>query len=602
MPNSSSVARVCEIASIASSSPSVPSTNGALLLSHEANAFTSLGFGSKTMGTVATRGWYSALRSRRAPSRRRAPRPATRPSRRAGPAGVAPRSGASPGPAEPVGQEEPEPAPGPRTGRPSAREVLQVGSSRRPGAGMATARRHPGPASAPPGAAVRSPAGIRAGGRGRLPERARAQAVAEGSCSLEKGLTLLAVLARAGSVGASGTTRAQQFLEGWPMRWDESHESRDVIDRRGEQGPSQAGGGLGGLLFLVPWLMRSRIGRVILVGAVLFFIGRAVLGRRRLARPERSHVAADGHDSPRPPRCTSSRSCSTTCRPAGPATSSSASAFPIATRSSFSTRTPHRRAAASGDAATGPFYCPNDERVYIDLGFFHALSDKLGARGQFAQAYVVAHEMGHHVQKLLGITQRVDGMRVTPKGRRRASVRLELQADCFAGIWAHSTAAARTCSRPGTSSPAIEAAAAVGDDWLQKQATGTVSPESLDARLLRGAHALVSSRGYDTGSVPVVRHLLGQAALIPSANAPACRGSGNAIPRLGPGRVRPFDHPGRRGHAAIVRDAPVAERATRRLPAASPLRARGPRPVRGEVRLTPTAGSPVSRGPTRATT
>ena len=91
-----------------------------------------------------------------------------------------------------------------------------------------------------------------------------------------------------------------------------------------------------------------------------------------------------------------------------------------------------------GEAATGPFYCPVDERVYIDLGFYRALTTKLGARGQFAQAYVVAHEIGHHVQKLLGISQRVDPMRNT-KGATGASVRLELQADCFAGIWARST-------------------------------------------------------------------------------------------------------------------------------------------------------------------
>ena len=152
-----------------------------------------------------------------------------------------------------------------------------------------------------------------------------------------------------------------------------------------------------------------------------------------------------------------------------------------------------------GDAATGPFYCPTDERVYIDLGFFHELTAKLGARGQFAEAYVVAHEIGHHVQKLLGISERADAMRHTA-GATGASVRLELQADCFAGIWAHSTQE-RALLEAGDIDSAVGAAAAVGDDRLQRRATGTVSPESWThgsseerVRWFR--------RGYDRGSIP----------------------------------------------------------------------------------------------------
>ena len=155
-----------------------------------------------------------------------------------------------------------------------------------------------------------------------------------------------------------------------------------------------------------------------------------------------------------------------------------------------------------GDAATGPFYCPSDERVYIDLGFFHELAGKLGARGQFAQAYVVAHEIGHHVQKLLGITEKADACArgVGRHGATSASVRLELQADCFAGIWAHSTQQ-RDLLEAGDIESAVGAAAAVGDDRLQRQATGTVSPDSWThgsseerVRWFR--------RGYDTGSIP----------------------------------------------------------------------------------------------------
>jgi uncharacterized protein len=124
-----------------------------------------------------------------------------------------------------------------------------------------------------------------------------------------------------------------------------------------------------------------------------------------------------------------------------------------------------------GEAATGPFYCPADERVYLDLGFFRELSSRLGAGGQFAQAYVVAHEIGHHVQKVLGV--RGDD---TTRGATGASVRFELQADCFAGIWARSTQE-RNLLEAGDVESAISAAAAVGDDRLQRMATGTVSPE-----------------------------------------------------------------------------------------------------------------------------
>jgi predicted metalloprotease len=138
-----------------------------------------------------------------------------------------------------------------------------------------------------------------------------------------------------------------------------------------------------------------------------------------------------------------------------------------------------RTGCGEGDAATGPFYCPADERVYIDLGFFHELAGKLGAKGQFAQAYVVAHEMGHHIQNLLGTSARVDGMRHT-QGATGASVRLELQADCFAGIWAKSTEHRNLLEEleDGDIESALGAAAAVGDDRLQRMATGTVSPES----------------------------------------------------------------------------------------------------------------------------
>jgi|CZKU01.1.fsa_nt_gi predicted metalloprotease len=279
------------------------------------------------------------------------------------------------------------------------------------------------------------------------------------------------------------------------MRWDSSHESEDVVDRRGESGPSQGGGGLGGLLFLVPWLMRSRIGRVVLLVGALFFVGRALLGG---VAGNRLNSGTSG-SSPQSET---------------PETHFVAFVLDDVQKSwtdAFARQpVPYRHAklvlytdstqtgCGFGDAATGPFYCPVDERVYIDLGFFHELAGKLGAKGQFAEAYVVAHEIGHHVQKILGISQRVDALRHTT-GATGASVRLELQADCFAGIWAHSTQE-RSLLEAGDINSALGAAAAVGDDRLQRQATGTVSPESWTHGSSE-ERVRWFKRGYDSGAL-----------------------------------------------------------------------------------------------------
>jgi hypothetical protein len=127
--------------------------------------------------------------------------------------------------------------------------------------------------------------------------------------------------------------------------------------------------------------------------------------------------------------------------------------------------------------ATGPFYCPGDEKVYLDLGFFDELRSRFGASGEFAQAYVIAHEIGHHVQKILGIerTVRAEQQR-NPGAANQLSVLLELQADCLAGVWGNSTEQRNLIDQSDISS-AMNAAAAVGDDRLQKQATGRVMPD-----------------------------------------------------------------------------------------------------------------------------
>jgi len=131
-------------------------------------------------------------------------------------------------------------------------------------------------------------------------------------------------------------------------------------------------------------------------------------------------------------------------------------------------------------AATGPFYCPRDEKLYIDLSFYQDLQNRYQAPGDFAQAYVIAHEVGHHVQNLLGISDRVQALqsRVSKTEANQLSVRLELQADCFAGIWANQAQRSRQILEAGDIEEALNAASSIGDDRLQSQSRGYVVPES----------------------------------------------------------------------------------------------------------------------------
>jgi predicted metalloprotease len=152
------------------------------------------------------------------------------------------------------------------------------------------------------------------------------------------------------------------------------------------------------------------------------------------------------------------------------------------------------------ESATGPFYCPGDEKVYIDLGFYDELSQRFGAPGQFAQAYVLAHEIGHHVQKIVGVESTVRRLQSgNPRMQNELSVKMELQADCLAGIWAHSTQQ-RNLLEQGDVQSAMGAAAAVGDDRLQKMSSGHVSPDSFT----HGSSAQRMQwfqKGFDSGSI-----------------------------------------------------------------------------------------------------
>ena len=159
-------------------------------------------------------------------------------------------------------------------------------------------------------------------------------------------------------------------------------------------------------------------------------------------------------------------------------------------------------ACGFASSAVGPFYCPGDHRVYLDLGFFREMEQRFAAAGDFARAYVIAHEVGHHVQNLLGISAKVEAARrrgAPMEGANGLSVRLELQADCFAGVWANKAQQRLQWLEPGDIESALNAANAIGDDRLQKQSRGTVVPDSF-------THGTSAQRmrwfklGFDTGS------------------------------------------------------------------------------------------------------
>lgn len=271
------------------------------------------------------------------------------------------------------------------------------------------------------------------------------------------------------------------------MKWDEGHESPDVIDRRGQGGGG--GGGIGGgLLAFAPMLLRSPIGIVIL----LVIVGVTIVSRM---------FGTGGKDAP-------DGQANHPNQPGEPVQTTGADAkkgvdkeqsfvsfvlddnqktweqifakngkkYERAKLVLFTDQT--NTACGFGESATGPFYCPSDERVYIDLSFYNDLSQRFGAKGDFAQAYVIAHEIGHHIQRQLGAANALRGMKRSERqGANSTSVRLELQADCYAGIWAKSSQQ-RGLLEPGDVDEALTAAGSIGDDRLQKQAKGRVSPES----------------------------------------------------------------------------------------------------------------------------
>ncbi|HIP41292.1 MAG TPA: hypothetical protein EYG90_02115 [Campylobacterales bacterium] len=267
------------------------------------------------------------------------------------------------------------------------------------------------------------------------------------------------------------------------MRWEDREESSNVEDRRGSS--SGGGGGRGmpsmsTIMFLLPFiktLLKTKFGWAIIgVGAVVYFSG---------FNPLSSVTGGGGANSSINEKADNqqARFISTVLRDTELVWSD------IFKSHGATYRLPkmvlYRGATQSGcghaSSQMGPFYCPADEKVYLDLGFFYELAKKHGATGDFAQAYVLAHEIGHHIQNLEGTLSKVQKMKQQAMGQKdenQLQVRVELQADCYAGVWAHHAHKRFNILEQGDVEEALRAASAIGDDTLQKQAQGYVVPDS----------------------------------------------------------------------------------------------------------------------------
>lgn len=289
------------------------------------------------------------------------------------------------------------------------------------------------------------------------------------------------------------------------MRWKGSRKSTNVEDRRGQSAGS--GGGTGsGLLSFIPMLVRTKTGRIMLLVGVVVFFGSRMMGIDLLplllggggstvnTQPhELSAAEKEMGDFVAAVLAYTEDTWQTIFREQG-------GVYKEPTLVLFTGRV--NSACGMASAAVGPFYCPGDQKLYIDLSFFQDLKQRHGAPGDFAQAYVLAHEVGHHVQTLMGIS---DQVRQAGRGRSKTevnalSVKQELQADCFAGLWGHAANTERQVLDPGDLEEALRAATAIGDDRLQQEAGRGVVPDSFT----HGSSAQRVKwfkRGFDSGDI-----------------------------------------------------------------------------------------------------
>lgn len=267
------------------------------------------------------------------------------------------------------------------------------------------------------------------------------------------------------------------------MRWKGSRKSSNVEDRRGQS--AGVGGGAGsGLLSFIPMLVRTKTGRIMLLIGVVVFFGSRMMGIDLLPLL----LGGGGSTVSSEPR---------ELTPAEKEMGDFVAAVLADTEDTWqglfkkqggSYREPTlvlftgrvNSACGMATSAVGPFYCPGDQKLYVDLSFFQDLKQRHGAPGDFAQAYVIAHEVGHHVQTLIGVS---DQVRQAGRGKNKTevnalSVKQELQADCFAGLWGHAANTERQLLDPGDLEEALTAATAIGDDRLQKESGRGVVPDS----------------------------------------------------------------------------------------------------------------------------
>jgi len=286
------------------------------------------------------------------------------------------------------------------------------------------------------------------------------------------------------------------------MDWKGERRSSNVDDQR--NAPLAAGVGGAAILFrFLPYLITTKIGRIILVLGGLLYFGARMLGIDILQ-------VMSGAPASAPPQALSAKDqeladfVSVILASTEDAWTSEftkmGKTYQDPTLVLFRNRV--NSACGLAQSATGPFYCPGDGKLYIDLSFYEEMKSKLGAPGDFAQAYVIAHEVGHHVQNLLGIAAKVRNAQRTASATaaNALSVRLELQADCLAGIWGHYADRERKILDAGDIDEALNAAAAIGDDRLQEQATGTVRPEKFTHGTSK-QRAEWFNRGFQTGEI-----------------------------------------------------------------------------------------------------
>ena len=285
------------------------------------------------------------------------------------------------------------------------------------------------------------------------------------------------------------------------MKWRGNRKSSNVEDRRGASSGGRSGGGLSPMLIgVLLKLITSKKGLILvaIVAAVMYFTGNNPL----------NYLMG-----------TSSNPVQSATTYKGSAEENKLAEFTkrvlISTEDVWNKILPNYKeptlvlftgsvnsACGAASSATGPFYCPGDDKLYIDLSFFQEMSRKLSAPGDFAQAYVIAHEVGHHIQNLTGINRKVQNLRgkVSQTEYNKYSVMLELQADFYAGVWAHHSNKTDLILEAGDLEEALNAANAIGDDRLQKQATGSVVPDSFthgtSAQRMRWFR-----KGYETGDV-----------------------------------------------------------------------------------------------------